>query len=82
MGAAAPIGQRPVLAPLDLVQPIQHPISLLQLDAVLLVVRLLVLVRVEALDLEGAGHQYTRSFGSNRVMVTGLEDIRTPSGSR
>ena len=73
----------PSVSPLTLMQQVEHAVHWPGLDAVALPVRLLVPLRVEALDAQLNQHsrsmvatQYVRGLGSNLVMVTGLYSRR------
>src|ERR1700682_1026592 len=75
MGAAAAIRERAVLAPLDLIQTVQYPIGLFEIDRVLLVVLLLVFVRIEALYFEGVARRVLSVYALARACCRALAHV-------
>ncbi len=60
--AGHPVRQRPVQIPLDMVQAVQQGRAFGNIKLEFLVIRLRLLLRVEAFDAK-LGHQYVLSFG-------------------
>jgi hypothetical protein len=70
--ARAPQRERPIEVPLDVVEAVEHPVGRLRVEFEGIEVGVLADLRLIPVHLERHPHQYTRSLGSKRVMLTGL----------
>jgi hypothetical protein len=70
--AGASQREGPIEVPLDVVEAVEHPVGRLRIELEGVEVGVLSGLRLIPVHLERYPHQYTRSLGSKRVMLTGL----------